>query len=167
MWGTRQPTLRTSSRRRWKGWALTTIHLWGWWCRGVKLTWFRSRRSSRRWPVKRWNSILLWVPVLTSTVDTVCCNKCLHCAQYWLYIYSLWLAQQEHLYCSWVWEFLSSKATLNICVFYWQDDISGDYRNVILALVVGGPPPNNASKCKPSPPIWLTYKLSNTVLLLN
>lgn len=80
---------------------------------------------------------------------------------------SSWLVQQEHLYCSWVLEFLSSKATFNICVFYWQDDISGDYRNVILALVVGGPPPNNASKCKPSPPIWQTYKLSNTVLLLN
>lgn len=29
---------------------------------------------------------------------------------------------------------------------YIADDISGDYRNVILALVVGGPPPNIASK---------------------
>ncbi|XP_062599097.1 annexin A6-like [Saccostrea cucullata] len=29
---------------------------------------------------------------------------------------------------------------------YIADDISGDYRNIILALVVGGPPPNTASK---------------------
>lgn len=35
-----------------------------------------------------------------------------------------------------------------IVYFDWQDDISGDYRNVILALVVGGPPPNTAAKCK-------------------
>lgn len=44
----------------------------------------------------------------------------------------------------------------SIMYFDWQDDISGDYRNVILALVVGGPPPNTAAKCKSFfPKAWI------------
>jgi hypothetical protein len=31
---------------------------------------------------------------------------------------------------------------------HFQDDTTGDYRSAILALVVGGPPPQIAAKCK-------------------
>ena len=33
------------------------------------------------------------------------------------------------------------------CHFLYQDDTSGDYRNALLALVVGGPPPMTSEKC--------------------
>ena len=31
---------------------------------------------------------------------------------------------------------------------FFQDDTSGDYRNAIMALVIGGPPPQMAAKCE-------------------
>ena len=45
-------------------------------------------------------------------------------------------------------------------ILYFQDDISGDYRDAILALVVGGDPPDMQSKCE-SP-----HLVSFNVLLL-
>ena len=33
-------------------------------------------------------------------------------------------------------------------VLFFQDDTSGDYRNAIMALVIGGPPPQMAAKCE-------------------
>ena len=33
-------------------------------------------------------------------------------------------------------------------VLFFQDDTSGDYHNAIMALVIGGPPPQMAAKCE-------------------